>query len=98
MPKYKVGDKVRIRLDLIQHEEYPMEDNAYSDTVTDDMARLCGQVATITGISRKYRIDIDTYDRNWTDAMLLPYTPRITKTKPITQGENNVLDSNKITR
>ena len=92
MPKYRVGDKVRIRPDLVLYKEYHMEGHTYSDTVTDDMARLCGQVATITRVGRKYIIDIDTYNRNWTDAMLLPHTPRISKPKPLPQGERNVLD------
>ena len=98
MPKYRVGDKVRIRPDLVLYEEYYMENHIDSDTVTDDMTRLCGQVATISRVSYKYGLDIDSYGRNWTDAMLLPYTQRISKTKPITQGENYVLDRDKTPR
>jgi hypothetical protein len=63
--KHKVGDKVKIREDLIVDNEYG------SDSFAEEMTQYKGKIATITGVfMSKYDIDIDDGDWNWTDEML----------------------------
>jgi hypothetical protein len=63
--KYKVGDKVKIREDLIVDNDYG------SDGFTEEMEQYKGKTATITDIYwDKYDIDIDDGDWSWTDEML----------------------------
>ena len=64
MKKYKVGDKVKIREDLIV-------DNVYgSDSFAEEMAQYKGKTATITDVyCDKYEIDLDDGDWCWTDEM-----------------------------
>jgi hypothetical protein len=66
--KYKVGDKVKIREDLIVDNDYG------SDGFVEEMAQYKGKTATITGaFMGKYDIDIDDGDWSWTDEMLEDY-------------------------
>ena len=63
--KYKVGDKVKIREDLIVGNDYG------SDGFVEEMEQYKGKTATITGaFMSKYDIDIDDGDWSWTDEML----------------------------
>lgn len=65
MKKYKVGDKVRIRKDLIIDEQY-------NDlTFVPSMAQYKGKVATITEIRFEdvYGIDLDGCNWCWSDEM-----------------------------
>lgn len=66
MKKYKVGDKVRIREDLIIGERY---NNGI--TFISDMAQYMGKVATITNIifGDHYIIDLDDNNWCWADEM-----------------------------
>lgn len=62
--KYKVGDKVKIREDLIVNTDYGV------DTFEPEMAEFKGQVATIVKVKKDtYAINLDTYAWNWTDEM-----------------------------
>lgn len=68
--KYKVGDKVLIRDDLLEDETYYDDDEIYHDTVNDSMVLFGGQIATITSItSTGYRINLDNSRWNWMDDM-----------------------------
>ena len=63
--KYKVGDKVKIREDLIV-------DNTYgADSYVEDMAQYKGEITTVISITdnNKYKLDVDSY-WCWTDEML----------------------------
>jgi hypothetical protein len=64
--KYKVGDKVKIREDLIIGKRY---NNGI--TFISNMAQYMGKVATITNIifGDHYIIDLDDNDYCWTDEM-----------------------------
>ena len=63
--KYKIGDKVKIREDLIVANDYG------SDGFVEEMERYKGKTATITDVHwDKYEIDIDNGDWYWTDEML----------------------------
>lgn len=66
--KYKVGDKVVVRKDLVEHESYYMEDGLTRDSAVSEMMGHCGKVVTICEIteSGKYQIG-DGW--NWTDEM-----------------------------
>jgi hypothetical protein len=69
--KYKVGDKVRVRSNLIVGKAYFMEDGKTRDSFVDSMRALCGNIVTIAGTSGgKYRIE--ECGHNWTDEMLEP--------------------------
>lgn len=62
--KYKVGDKVKIREDLIVDVEYG------SDSFAEEMEQYKGKTATITDTYfGKYEIDLDDGDWCWTDEM-----------------------------
>ena len=55
MPKYNVGDLVRVRADLTLDKDYAMEDGRM-DSVVEDMVDLAGQIVTITDNSNEYSI------------------------------------------
>ena len=67
MAKYKVGDKVRVRSDLILGRRYLMEDKETGDVFVVPMDNLLGKVVTIKVITRKYLIEEMAF--NWTDEM-----------------------------
>ena len=64
--KYEVGNKVKIREDLVMGNRYG------ADTFTEDMGQHKGEIATITYVTKnnKYKLDIDDDYWNWTDEML----------------------------
>lgn len=66
--KYKVGDKVRIREDLVMGGDYG------GSVAVDDMIDLCGSVVTIerVGAAFGYYIEEDPDDYCWTDEMFEP--------------------------
>jgi hypothetical protein len=63
--KYKVGDKVRIREDLVVGNKYG------ADTYVSDMAQHKGEITTVVYVTdrNKYKLAVDTY-WNWTEEML----------------------------
>lgn len=67
--KFKEGDKVRVREDLVVGKRYKMEDESFSDTFEQLMSRLCGQVVTIDYANHAYGIKEDDINYNWTDEM-----------------------------
>ena len=65
--KYKVGDKVRVRIDLVVGRIYGAE------TFVSDMENLKGKQVTIKGFyDNKYLIEEDDAIWFWTDEMLSP--------------------------
>ena len=67
--KYKVGDKVRVREDLIAGELYG------KDIFASEMISFKGQTVTIKKIqNNKYLIEEDLEDWYWTEEMFLPVT------------------------
>lgn len=68
--KHKVGDKVKIRTDLLEDEKCFMEDGIKCDWVVDDMTSFNGKEVTISHtIDGVYKIKEDPDDYNWTDTM-----------------------------
>ena len=66
--RYKVGDKVKIRDDLNDTEEYWMEDGTSSNHANDDMVRLKSKIRTIVDIDGgQYKLAGN--DWHWTDEM-----------------------------
>jgi len=66
MMKYNVGDKVRIRKDLVRGQKYGKYD------VTSTMQELGGKTACITDVNVRneaYHIDLDLDLLHWTDEM-----------------------------
>jgi len=64
--KYKVGDRVRIRKDLVRGQKYGKYD------VTSTMQELGGKTACITDVNVRneaYHIDLDLDLLHWTDEM-----------------------------
>lgn len=79
--KYKVGDKVKIREDLIVGNEYGADDFA------EEMELYKGGIATITDIyNNKYFIDVDDGEWHWTDEMFEDIEPNIA-----TYNYNNIM-------
>ena len=65
--KYKVGDKVKIREDLIIGKEY--DDDTFFN---DEMSQYKGKIAVITDIAiaeNYYEIDLDNGEWAWIDEM-----------------------------
>ena len=70
--KYKVGDKVRIREDLVEEVMYGCED------IVPEMLKCRGQVAEIVDIyNGRYELDIDSGVWDWTDEMFESVTPDV---------------------
>lgn len=67
MAKYKVGDKVIVRKDLIQGKTYHMENRSYHDSATSSMCEFAGKIVTISYANNVYGIEEDGW--NWTDEM-----------------------------
>lgn len=68
MPKYKQGDKVKVRSDLNFGKNYSMADGTHSDCVAESMLNLRGKVVTITHADAGgYHIKEDGW--HWTDEM-----------------------------
>lgn len=69
--RYKVGDKVKIRKDLIELKEYYMDDGITHDMVVSEMFDHRGETVTIqrTTVKGKYRIAEFCQSLNWTDEM-----------------------------
>lgn len=73
--KYKVGDKVRVKNDLVCGEKYYMESPKTYNVFVEPMEKLRGQVVTISGISSCGSYHVRECPRSpwgefcWTDGM-----------------------------
>jgi len=79
--KFKVGDKVRIKDDLVVEGRYFSSCGRYEDTYVEDMEEFRGKIAKIVcsetdidGNIYRYRLNIDNEEWNWVDEMLEPVT------------------------
>lgn len=63
--KYKIGDKVLIRNDLVKVYWYGR------NTFIDGMEHLMGKVVTIVGYGSDYYIKEDNNEYGWTDEMIV---------------------------
>lgn len=72
MTKYKVGDKVRVRSDLVVGNKYFMENSDISDVFVAEMKEMKGKISTISRVYGKYAIKESSY--SWTDEMFEPVT------------------------
>ena len=69
MAKYKVGDKVRVRRDLIVDKQYYMSDGFHGEIFVNSMKKMKGKVVTIKdAYEQHYRIE--EFSWYWTDEML----------------------------
>ena len=67
-PKFKVGDRVRVRTDLTVGKHYYMNNRKWHDSFVDSMTCMKGKVVTISAVSDKcYNIVKSRW--NWTDEM-----------------------------
>ena len=79
MAKYKVGDKVRVRSDLVVNKDYKME-NGITDTFVYGMESKKGKIVIITSMAHdKYTIAGDSH--YWTDEMFEPVESADTTTE-----------------
>lgn len=71
MARYKVGDRVVVRDDIVPEDgtEYYMEDREWGDAFVKGMESMLGRVVTIESIQHKYRIKEANF--NWTDEMFV---------------------------
>lgn len=82
MTFFKPGDRVTVRSDLIQGDQYYMSDSQYCDSVVDGMMTMLGKTVTISDASWRYRIEECGY--NWTDEMFEEY---VNYTRPLNIGQ-----------
>lgn len=69
--RYKVGDKVTIRKDLVVKRYYCQNNTGFNVLFVKDMKKFLGRTATIVKVSNyTYSIDIDNGLWFWTDEML----------------------------
>lgn len=73
MAKYKVGDRVVVRRDIMLGKVYFMDghqdstDHSFRDSVIHPMVGFAGKTVTISAVGSKYTIEEDSH--NWTDGM-----------------------------
>lgn len=76
--RYKVGDRVVIRKDLIAGGRYFYEDTMNKLLFNEEMSKLCGKICVVTRITDlvldEYFLSIDDEEVSWyfNNAMLLP--------------------------
>lgn len=76
--RYKVGDRVVIRKDLIAGGRYFYEDTMNKLFFNEEMSKLCGKICVVTRITDlvldEYFLSIDGEKTSWyfNNAMLLP--------------------------
>lgn len=87
--KYKVGDKVRVRDDLICYEWYKMHDSETYDSVNTEMQEFKGKEVTILADNSfgKYLIKEDNGEWYWTDEMFLGLVASLPKVVITTDGK-----------
>ena len=80
MTIFKVGDKVKIRKDLVLERRYDGNETESGVNVNSEMMRLLGMDAIITKVftlsygETGYHIDIETgWKHTWTKSMLVNY-------------------------
>lgn len=80
--KYRVGDKVKVRQDLVTNKRYG------NDTFILDMKPYLGKIMTIDKITDKgkYKLKEDNVKWNWTDEML----------EDVEEGIDIIVDGNKV--
>lgn len=87
--KYKVGDKVRVRKDLVVGKRYYMTNREYHDSFVYGMAAFRGKVVTIADDSGgKYRIEAGK-GYNWVDEMF-ETPPEVHKIVITTDGKTTL--------
>ena len=87
--KYKVGDKVRVRDDLICYEWYKMHDSETYDSVNTEMQEFKGKEVTILADNSfgKYLIKEDNGEWHWTDEMFSGLVASLPKVVITTDGK-----------
>lgn len=87
--KYKVGDKVRVRDDLICYEWYKMHDSEKYDSVNTEMQEFKGKEVTILADNSfgKYLIKEDNGEWYWTDEMFSGLVASLPKVVITTDGK-----------
>lgn len=70
---YQIGDKVRIRQDLVADDYYYDENEDRRDVVNEEMMEYTGMYAIILSYSSTggYRVNIDDGRWNWMDDMFV---------------------------
>lgn len=67
MARYRVGDVVLVREDLVLYKHYRMDDGVTEDCVVESMMQFAGKEATIVRVYNKYAIEGS--HKHWTDEM-----------------------------
>lgn len=84
MAKYKVGDKVRVKTDLVVEKSYYMEDHIYHDTFVEEMKHCKGQIVTIEHVyANGGGYSIKEHGFSWTDEMFEPVIKSTTEIREI---------------
>lgn len=91
--KFKIGDKVRIKKDLIAED---IRECNYDIFVTEKMTKFAGNTATITQVKEEiesYIIDLDEGLWNWTERMFEPLFDEKTTIKMIKEVKTKLENS-----
>lgn len=88
--KYKVGDIVKIRKDLINGKDYYMKNHYYSTIFINEMDKYLGLYTNIISVDKRgYKVGIDSYySYTWTDEMFEDTT---SESIHITRKDNKVI-------
>jgi len=69
MTKFKVGDKVKVRLDLKLGRMYCSADGQYIDSFVCGMEVFCGKIVIISHVNSYNGYNIEGCGFNWEDGM-----------------------------
>lgn len=101
--KYKIGDKVKVREDLIEYKEYT-NDNDYSGDICPTNFSMCkysGAIVTISDIvcrahGYRYKISEDNHEWNWVDGMFEGLASKVENKKNIKEKTTKTMKDFKI--
>lgn len=95
-PRFKVGDKVRVRSDLKVGGKYCMADGKVDDSFVGSMRDMCGKVVTIKRITDFGKYSIEECIWNWTDEMFEPEVVNVKKTEKSKKTETKFKVGDKV--
>jgi hypothetical protein len=81
MTKFKIGDKVRVKTNLIPDNYYVGNDGRCNIYCNGDMVKLGGETLVIVSLTSKNNYNLNKTEYNWCDEMLEDVTSKGKKVK-----------------
>ena len=93
--KFRAGERVKVRRDLVVGEKYFMEDGINCEIFSHTMRNNLDKEATIIEVNnlRGYRLDIDTLPYFYTDGMLNKFVDVKAKTEEVSKRDKGEVDA-----